>query len=70
MKLSLLTLLEKDASSAVFHDTLLHCESLSVVSAGDLKDVALVVLSHHFTIDFLAHSPVEERTAAYNKVWG
>ena len=41
----LLTFLEEDACSAVFHDTLLHRKSLSVVSSRDFEDVALVVLS-------------------------
>ena len=58
-----LTFLKEDAGSAVFHDTLLHRETLLVVSSRDLEDVTLVVVAHHTAIDFLAHSPVKEGAA-------
>ena len=65
-----LTLFEEDACSTVFHDTLLHCESLSVVSASNFEHVAFVVITHYFALNFLAHSPVEERTAASKDTLG
>ena len=58
-----LTFLKEDACPAVFHDTLLHRETLHVVSTSDLEDVALVIVAHHSAIDFLAHSSVKEGTA-------
>ena len=57
-----LTLLEEDACSAVFHDTLFHCESLRVVSTGDLENVAIVIFSKNSAVDFLAHSLLKEGT--------
>lgn len=63
-----LTFLEEDACSAVLHDTLLHCETLLVVSTGDLQNVTFVVLSHNITFDFLSHSLLEERTTADKNV--
>ena len=57
-----LTFLEEDACSAVSHDTLLHSESLLVVSARNLEHVAVVVLAHDFTANFLSHSAFEEGT--------
>ena len=62
MALLTLTFLEENASSALSHDTLLHGESLSVVTASDLENVSLVVVTHDFTVNLLAHSSVEERT--------
>jgi len=53
-------LFEEDASSAVFHDTLLHCESLSVISTSDLEHVAFVVITHDRTVNLLSHSLVKE----------
>ena len=58
-----LTFLKEDADSAVFHDTLLHRETLLVISTCDLEDVTLVIVAHHSAIDFLAHSSVKEGTA-------
>ncbi len=62
-----LTFLEKDAGSAVFHDTLLHWESLGVVTASNSEHVAFVVFSEDCAIDFLTHSLVEEGTAEIEK---
>ena len=41
-----LTLLVKDADSALLHDTLLHDEALLVISACDFEHIALVVIAH------------------------
>lgn len=62
-----LTFLEEDACSAVLHDTLLHGETLLVVSSGNFENVAFVVLAHDITINFLSHSLFEEWTTASNK---
>ena len=56
--------LEEDANSSVDHDSLLHRESLLVVSTSDSENIALVVLAQDLTINFLTHSSIEERTAA------
>jgi len=56
--------LEENARSALFHDTLLHSEALTVISAGNFECVALVGLSHDLSINFLAHSSFIERTTA------
>ena len=61
----LLTFLEENSGTSVDEDTLLHGETLLVISAGDAEDVALVLFSHNFAVNFLAHSPVEERSAIY-----
>jgi len=56
--------LEENARSSLLHDTLLHSEALSVVSAGNFECVALVGFSHDLSINFLAHSFFIERTTA------
>jgi hypothetical protein len=66
----LLTFLEKDAASAVFHDTLLHWETLGVVTASNFECVAFVVFAHNSAIDLLTHSSVEEGTAVKQKKHG
>jgi len=53
---------EENAGSSVNEDTLLHGETLLVVSSSDSEDVALVGVSEELSVDFLAHSLVEERT--------
>lgn len=58
------TLLEEDAGSAVHKDTLLHLETLLVVTAGNSEDVALECLTQDFTVNFLTHSSVKEGTDA------
>lgn len=62
-KEEVLTSSEKDARACVHEDTLLHLEALLIVAACDSEDVALELLAHDFTIDFLAHSSVVEGTA-------
>jgi len=52
--------LEEDAGSALSHDTLLHCETLSIVSAGNFENVAFVFLTKIFAFNFLSHSLLEE----------
>ena len=63
----LLTFLEQNSGTSVDEDTLLHGETLLVISAGDAEDVALVLFAHNVAFNFLAHSPVEERSAIYTK---
>merc|ERR1712166_1191174 len=55
-----LTLLEKDAGSACNKNTLLHGESISVVSSGNSEDVALEIISHEVSVNLGAHAPVKE----------
>lgn len=57
------TFLVKDAGSAVDQDTLLHLETLLVVTASNFEDVALELFTHDFAVNFLTHSPVVEGTA-------
>jgi len=57
------TFLVKDAGSAVDQDTLLHLETLLVVTASNFEDVALELFTHDLTVNFLTHSPVVEGTA-------
>jgi hypothetical protein len=53
--------LEEDACAGIDKDALLHLEALLVVTTGNTEDVALVsIVVHHFTSDFLSHSPVVE----------
>jgi len=56
------TLLVEDAGSTVDKNTLLHLETLLVVTAGNSEDVALELVAHDLTIDLLTHSPVVEGT--------
>lgn len=56
------TLLEEDAGSAVDKDTLLHLETLLIVTAGNSEDVALELVTQDFAVNFLTHSSVEEGT--------
>lgn len=53
---------EQDAGSAVNKDTLLHLETLLVVTAGNSEDVALELFSHDISFDLLTHSSVVEGT--------
>jgi hypothetical protein len=56
------TLLEEDAGSAVNEDTLLHLETLLIVTAGNSEDVALELFTQDLAVNFLTHSSVEEGT--------
>jgi hypothetical protein len=58
-----LTISEEDAGSIVGQDSLLHLEALLIVTSCDSEDVSFELLAEDFTIDFLTHSSVEERTA-------
>lgn len=58
-----LTSSEENAGSAIDHDTLLHLETLLVVSAGNSEDVALELVAHDLAFDLLTHSSVVEGTA-------
>merc|ERR1719183_76522 len=53
---------EENFGPSLDQNALFHGESLLVVSAGDAEDVALIVITHDVSVDFLAHSPVEEGT--------
>ena len=51
-----LTLSEQKSDSFVGQDSLLHGESLFVVSSSDLEDVSLELVSEVFSLNFLSHS--------------
>ena len=44
------------------HDTLLHRETLSIVSTGNFENVAFVFITKTVAFDFLAHPLFEEGT--------
>jgi len=58
-----LTTSEENAGSVVAQDTLLHLETLLVVSAGNSEDVALVLVTQNLAFNLLTHSSVVEGTA-------
>ena len=60
-----LTLLHEDLDSAVDKDTLLHGETLLVVSTGDSEGVSLELGTENLSVDIGAHSSVVEVTANY-----
>ena len=62
-----LTFLEEDAGSSHSHDTLLHCETLSIVSTGNFENVAFVFLTKRLAVNFLAHSLLEEWPAVIDR---
>jgi hypothetical protein len=49
---------EEKANTGWVHNTLLHWETLLVVSTGDLKDVALELISNGVTWNLGAHTPI------------
>jgi len=51
-----------DAGSSLDENTLLHGESLFVVSSGDSEDVSLELFAHNLAVNLLAHALVKERT--------
>jgi hypothetical protein len=51
---------EEEADTGGVHDTLLHRETLLVVAAGDLDDVALELVADAVGWDFLTHAAVHE----------
>jgi len=53
---------EQDTGSSVDEDSLLHLETLLVVTAGNSEDVALELFSHDIAFDLLTHSSVVEGT--------
>ena len=59
------TFLVEDAGSTVDEDTLLHLETLLIVTSANSEDVALELFTHDFAIDFLTHSSVVEGTDAF-----
>ena len=58
-----LTILHKNSNSAVDQDTLLHGETLLVVSTSDSESVSLKVSRENLSVDIGAHSSVVEVTA-------
>jgi hypothetical protein len=54
------TLRQKKPDTRWVHDTLLHRETLLVVSTGDLEDVTFELLSDAVARDFGAHTFVHE----------
>lgn len=53
---------EKEADTSGVHNTLLHGETLLVVTAGDLENVALELIADGVTGNFLTHAFVDENT--------
>lgn len=51
---------EEKADTSWVHDTLLHRETLLVVTAGDPDDVALELVANAVGRDFLTHAAVHE----------
>lgn len=51
---------EEETDTSRVHDTLLHGETLLVVSTGDAEDVALELVADRVTGDFLTHAAVHE----------
>ena len=58
-----LTLLHEDLDSAVDQDTLLHGETLLVISTSDSEGVSLELGTENLSVDIGAHSSVVEVTA-------
>ena len=56
------SLSEQNSNSAVDKDTLLHRETLLVVTAGDSEGVALELVAEDLAVDVGAHPPVVEVT--------
>ena len=50
-----LALAEEESDTLVGQNTLLHGESLLVVSSGDSHDVTLELVSESFSVDLLTH---------------
>jgi hypothetical protein len=55
---------EEELDTVGEKDTLLHGETLLVVSSGDLEDVALELVADGVTGDLLAHALLHEDTDA------
>jgi hypothetical protein len=53
---------EQKSDTGWVHDTLLHGETLLVVAAGNLEDVALEFITNRVTRDFLTHAALHEDT--------
>ena len=51
---------EEETDTVGYKDTLLHGETLLVVAAGDLEDVALELVAQAVALDFGAHATVHE----------
>jgi len=51
---------EEEADTSWVHDSLLHWETLLVISTSDLEDVALEFITDRVTWDFLTHALVDE----------
>lgn len=56
------TLRQQQSDSGWVQDTLLHWETLLVVTTGDLEDVTLELVADSVTFDLLAHTLVVEGT--------
>lgn len=55
---------KEETDTGWMHNTLLHWETLLVVSTGDLEDISLPLISNAVTWNFLAHSFVVENADA------
>ena len=69
MSKSFLTFLEEQSDSSVDQDSLLHGESLLVVTSRDSENVSFVLFSKNFSIDFLAHSLVVEVATTHSRYY-
>ena len=58
-----LTLLHEDLNSAVDQDTLLHGETLLVISTSDSEGISLELGTENLSVDIGAHSSVREVAA-------
>lgn len=56
------TVSQQQLNSGWQQDTLLHWETLLVVTTGDLEDVALELVANGFTVNFLTNTLVVEDT--------
>lgn len=54
------SLREEKADTGWVHNTLLHWETLLIVSSGDLEDVALELITNRVTWDLSAHALLHE----------
>lgn len=54
------SLRKKKADTGWVHNTLLHWETLLIVSSGDLEDVALELITNRVTWDLSAHALLHE----------
>lgn len=57
---ALVALAHKESNSSLDEDTLLHGETILIVTTSDLEDVSLEFITKSVSFDFLAHSSTVE----------